>query len=634
MALYGDDFLDEIRNGNDIVDVVGEYVHLKRGGKDFMGLCPFHKEKTPSFIVVPAKQIFYCFGCGKGGDIFQFIELIENLTYRESIALLADRAKIPVPEGETREDKEEAALKEGILKANTEAARFFHKRFFEPDGEAARRYLMARKISDSTLKMFGMGYSPGERDLLYRHLKSVGIPDRIIMAAGLAYPDKSGRFTDKFRGRVIFPIFDTKGKVVAFGGRILEGGSGPKYMNSPETPAYKKSRILYALNLAKSSGKREMIMVEGYMDAITLHQAGITNTVASLGTALTELQARTLKKYADEVIISYDSDTAGQSAALRGMDILDRVGCSVKVIDITKGKDPDEFVRTNGAEAFLKLAGEALPLVEYKARSIRRGTDISTTEGSIRFLTQMAQMLAGITNDVKREMYVNKLSKEYGISTEGIAKEIIRYMRPAKALRDRQSGDGIREAMKKADQLALKSRDAVPAEIVESSSATPEARAQAAAKMAKTAHLEMSLIALICTDNRICMKMGDTINAGIFTVSENMEVAKRLINHIKEGREITPAEIAGMYKGDMAGIFSKILINECNCEDNIKAAGEIAGKLNDIKLFTRREEILAMLGGKDGSVDQPLDTQEMEKLQAELNSLVIRKKGVGRENKN
>jgi len=384
---YSDELIEEIRINNDIVDVVSEYVRLEKRGKNYFGLCPFHREKTPSFSVESEKQIFYCFGCGKGGNVFQFISLAEKLDYIEAVKLLADRAKIVLPESDDAQEAERAKLRKQVLSINLSAARYYNDALHSEKGRIALEYLKKREISEQTVRKFGLGYSTDDWDSLYRHLKADGFTDEEMLKSGLIMQSSKGNLYDRFRGRLMFPIFDIRGSVIGFGGRVLDN-SMPKYMNSPETVVYNKGKHLYALNFAKNSGSKNLIVVEGYMDTISLYQRGINNAVASLGTALTESQGRILKKYAEEIVISYDADTAGQAATMRGLNLLNDIGCNVKVLTVPDGKDPDEYIRKNGANGFKKLADGALSLVEYKIKILRTDQDLSTTDGKVAFLNK------------------------------------------------------------------------------------------------------------------------------------------------------------------------------------------------------------------------------------------------------
>ena len=359
------------------------------------------------------------------GSVIQFVMGVENLDYVETIKLLADKAGVLLPEGKDDEYKEVARKKKEIIKINVEAARFFYEQIEDEKNNNAKEYLASRGIKRNTVRKFGIGYSLKEWDALYKHLKAKGYDDDILLESGLVLENKKGGYYDRFRGRIIFPIFDLRGNVLGFGGRVLDN-SEPKYMNSPETIVYNKRKHLYGLNFAKDSSHKRIIVVEGYMDVISLFQFGIINTVASLGTALTQSQGRLLKKYTEEIIISFDADTAGKAATIRGLDMLDDIGCNVKVLEMPDGKDPDEFVKKNGADAFNNLIKKSLSLVEYKIKDLKSGINTNTTEGKIIFLNKTADILSKMENDIEREMYIKKIAKEYEISQESIYAEVLK----------------------------------------------------------------------------------------------------------------------------------------------------------------------------------------------------------------
>ena len=345
MVRYSDDIIEEIISRNDIVDVISQYVTLKRSGRNFLGLCPFHKEKTPSFSVSPDKQIFHCFGCGVGGNVVHFVSKIENLNFKESLEMLADKAGMALPTSNVEVDSKKQQLKEKVYKINEEVANFYHETLYMPIAKPAQEYVKKRKLDNRTLKNFKIGYAPNGNNL-YKFLKEKGFEEEEILASTLVKKYNNG-YVDTFRNRLMFPIMDIKNRVIAFGGRVLDS-SLPKYINSPDTVVYNKGRNLYGLNVAKNAKTDNVIMVEGYMDCISLHQRGIPNAVASLGTALTEAQGRLLRKYFEKVVISYDSDGAGQAATLRGLEILKNIGCDVRILQMEGAKDPDEYVIKKG----------------------------------------------------------------------------------------------------------------------------------------------------------------------------------------------------------------------------------------------------------------------------------------------
>ena len=424
MAIYTDELKEEIRSANDIVDVISQYVPLKRSGRNFFGLCPFHKEKSPSFSVSPDRQYFHCFGCNKGGDVFTFVSEIERLSFKETIELLAERAGIDLPVAENSEFNKNQYLKDRMYKINSAAAIFYHERLYKPLAKIAQEYVKKRKLDNNTIKAFKIGYS-GEYNELYKHLRSSGFKDDEILQTGLVNKTDKGEFIDRFRKRLMFPIMDVSGKVIAFGGRKLEKNEKlAKYINSNENLVYSKKKHLFALNLAKQSNSKKLILVEGYMDAVSLYQRGITNVIASLGTALTEEQGRLIRKYSEQVIISYDSDSAGQDAILRALGILDKQGCDARVLQMEGAKDPDEYVVKYGSGRFNLLVENAISLTEFKIKMLKQKYDLNNSGDKIRFLKELTKILAEVENKIEREIYVDKISQMYNISKEAIYAEI------------------------------------------------------------------------------------------------------------------------------------------------------------------------------------------------------------------
>ncbi len=587
---YSDEIIEEIRINNDIVDIISEYVKLEKKGKDYFGLCPFHREKTPSFSVVPGKQIFYCFGCGKGGNVFHFIMNAENLEYIEAVRYLADRAKIQLPEGGA-EDEEKSRLRQSLLIINTEAARFFYNTLESGKYSKANEYLKNRGITQNTIKKFGLGYHPEGMDALYRYLKSKGFEDETILTSGLVLSGKKGGYYDRFRGRIIFPIFDIRGNVIAFGGRVLDS-SMPKYMNSPETPVYSKGKNLFALNFAKNSGEKQLIIVEGYMDVISLHQSGIINTVASLGTALTESQGRMLKKYSEEVIISYDADTAGQSATMRGLEILNDIGCNVRVLRVPDGKDPDEYIKKKGPDSFRKLVDNASSLFEYKIASYRKEMDISSPQGKISFLNKIAEVLAKSNNRFEIETYARKVANDYEISEEAIISEV--YKKVNRKENVRRTGN-IAE-IKKTDV----------AEDVNASA---------------NIHDERMLLSIICMDNNTYKLVKDKIKAEDFANEESRNIYNLITEKMEKSKGIVPGELLSMLDGSCANEYARIIQNECSFEDNGRAVSDLIRSLMKRKNMRRTKEILDLLNNKES-----LSEGDVEKLKIEWNQLIMERK--------
>lgn len=424
MVQYSDDLKEEIRAANDIVDVISQYVTLRRSGRNYFGLCPFHREKSPSFSVSPDRQYFHCFGCHKGGDVFTFVSEIERLSFKETVEFLAERGHVTLPTVENEGFNEKQYLKDRMYQVNIEATKFFHERLYQPLAKIAQNYVKERKLDNSTLKAFKIGYS-GEYNELYKHLKSKGFKDNEILATGLVNRNDRGEFIDRYRKRLMFPIMTVSGKVVAFGGRRLDNNEKTaKYINSNENLIYSKKQHLFALNIAKQSDSKQLILVEGYMDAISLHQRGIHNVVASLGTALTEEQGRLLRRYSEQVLMSYDSDGAGQEAIMRGLEILQNQGVDARVIQMDGAKDPDEYIIKYGSERFNLLAKNAISLVEFKVKMLRKKFDLENATDKVRFLKQITKILSEVENNIEREIYIDKIAEQYGISKEAIYVEV------------------------------------------------------------------------------------------------------------------------------------------------------------------------------------------------------------------
>ena len=415
MPYYPEEIIEEVRSRNDIVDIISGYIKLKKSGNSYFGLCPFHGEKTPSFHVIPDRQMYHCFGCGVSGNVYTFVMEYENYTFREAVEMLADRAGVALPKMEySKEAKAEAERKNTLLEINKLAANYFYYQLRQPQGQQGYEYLKKRKLSEETMKRFGLGYSNKTSDDLYRYLKdNKGYQDSILRESGLFTYSERGVF-DKFWNRVMFPIMDANSRVIGFGGRVMGDGE-PKYLNSPETKIFEKSRNLYGLNYARTARKGYMLLCEGYMDVIALHQAGFTNAVASLGTALTERHASLLKRYTDTVILTYDSDGAGVKAALRAIPMLRAVGISTKVLNMRPWKDPDEFIKNLGAEEFEKRIGEARNSFLYEIDILRRDVDMEDPEQKTKFYNAAARKLLEFTEPLERNNYVEAVAREFYI---------------------------------------------------------------------------------------------------------------------------------------------------------------------------------------------------------------------------
>ena len=434
-----EDFIAELKYKSDISEIASSYMQLKRRGRNLVGLCPFHGEKTPSFNIYAENGSFYCFGCGAGGDVITFVMKIENLDYMEAVKFLAQRAGMTVPEDAV--DDSVSKLRTRIFEANREAARFYYSQLFTPQGSSALSYLRNRALSDKTITRFGLGYAPNNRFALTNHLKSKGFTDTELISANLVFKARSGKgVVDRFVDRVMFPIIDLRGNVIAFGGRIMSDQK-PKYLNTSDTLVFNKSQNLFSLNNAKNSGTRRLILCEGYMDVIAVNQAGFTDAVATLGTSLTTEQAMLMKRYCDEVVICYDSDEAGLKATQRAIGILRNVGLVVRVLSIPDGKDPDEFLRKNGDKgpaAFKYILENSGNDVEYRLQKLRMDYDLNSSDGKFAYLTQAVKVLATLDNDMEKDIYASKLSSDVSVEKNSIMEQIRKASR-AKYASDRKS---------------------------------------------------------------------------------------------------------------------------------------------------------------------------------------------------
>ena len=425
MERYNDEILDEIRSRNDIVSTISQYMTLKRKGRNYFGLCPFHNEKSPSFSVSPDKQIFHCFGCGVGGDVINFVKKIENIGFLDSVRLLAEKSGIQLPNDISKAEEENIKLKNRVYKINELAAKFYHENLYKPTSKIAQDYIKKRKLNNATLKSFLMGYASNSSNELLRYLKEHGFTEEELLASCLIGKSDRGYY-DKFRNRLMIPIRDERGRFIAFGGRVLDD-SKPKYINSPENIVYSKGRNLFGLNVAREGvhgPSKRLLIVEGYMDAISLYQRGITNVVASLGTALTDSQGRLLRRNTEQVILGYDADGAGQQAIIRGMEILKSMDIDIRILQISGAKDPDEYVLKFGPEKMVKAMDEAISAIEFKIKVLRANLDLNNVNDKVKFLTEIAKILSNVDNNIEREVYIDRISKVYEISKNAIVSEV------------------------------------------------------------------------------------------------------------------------------------------------------------------------------------------------------------------
>ena len=452
--LYSDDIIEEVRMKNDIVDVVSQYVKLTRRGSSYFGLCPFHNEKTPSFSVTPSKQMYYCFGCGAGGNVFNFVMEYENYSFGEALSHLADRAGVQLPRIEySSEAREKAKQRETLLEINRQAAQYFYYQLRRESGQIGYRYLTDRGLSDETIRKFGLGYSDKFSDDLYKFLKGKGYGDDQLRDSGLFNVDERHGMYDKFWNRVIFPIMDVNNRVIGFGGRVMGEGK-PKYLNSPETKIFDKSRNLYGLNVARTSRKPYLILCEGYMDVISMHQSGFTNAVASLGTSLTSGHASLLKRYTQEVLLLYDSDEAGVKAALRAIPILREAGINSRVVDLKPHKDPDEFIKTEGAEAFQQRLDQARDSFMFRVSVSEKDFPMEEPQGQNRFFERCARLLLELSDELERNLYIEAIVRQYhryGISVEDLRKRVNTLAMKGTPIEQRQQPKTVeaRQAQKK-----------------------------------------------------------------------------------------------------------------------------------------------------------------------------------------
>ena len=523
-------FLDELTERSDIVEVVGQYVRLtKKSGANLFGLCPFHSEKTPSFSVSPDKQIYHCFGCGKGGGVINFIMEIENLDFRDAVAFLARRANMPMPEEAEGED---SSRRGRLLELNRDAARFFYDRLVSSDGRAAQEYVAKRGISGAMVRNFGLGFAPNEWNALTDAMRKKGYTDRDLLDAGLMKPGKKGGDYDTFRNRLMFPVIDVRGSVIGFSGRILDDGE-PKYLNSPETQVFSKSRNLFGLNLAKKTKRGYIILVEGNIDVVSLHQAGFDCAVASLGTSLTPEQARLLSRYTKEVILCYDSDAAGKKAAQRAIGILEKLDMKVRVLQVTGAKDPDEFIRRNGADAFANLIEGSAGQMEYRLAVLAEQYPPDTAEGKVDFFRAAAALLAVIPNAVEREVYAARAADIAGVKKEAVSDEVERLRRSK-----------MRGAKKKENR--------------DKTRPIPTARRGIRYDDPRSARAEEGLIRLLYLDPGIA-RGRELPEASAFSSELLGRFYSELLERIRSGERISLGVLAGRFTSEEMSHFTSLL---------------------------------------------------------------------------
>ncbi len=571
MPRYSDDIIQEVFAKNDIVDYISQYVRLQKRGRDYSGLCPFHHEKSPSFHVSQEKQLFHCFGCGASGNLVQFVMKAENLDFVEALKVLADRVGMILPEQSDAYDKQRNETKQRIYKMNKLAGRFFYDRLTKStDGREGLKYFYDRGITPKTITTYGLGYAPDGYDVTINYMRTQGYTDAQIVEAGLA-GESNGRIYDRFRGRVMFPIIDLRGNVIGFGGRVMgdkvdrNGNKVAKYLNSAQTPVFDKGRNLFSLNFAKNTKETKMILCEGYMDVISTYQAGVQNIVATLGTALTENQARLLMRYCSEIVICYDSDEAGQKAALRAIDIINEAGGKSRVMRLKGSKDPDEFIKKNGVEAFRMAVEKALPSTEYKLSLIKGRYNLSSTEGKVKFVGDAAQALVGVQDAVEVDAYVKRVSDETEISRDAIYSELKKKAAQQKAMEQNRS-----EMRTVAAQ-----RDEPSAAGVGSDSAQLKA--------------ERRLLYLASRERKLWREVKEEFKPEDFSEGVNRRTAQLVYDAWENGTEPDAAVILNEFSGNDIQEASKIFYNMEIYSDNSATVAEL---IKNIKISRIDAQIL------------------------------------------
>ncbi len=592
MVRYSDELLDDIKTKNDIVDIVSQYVVLKRAGRNYMGLCPFHKEKSGSFCVSPDKQIFHCFGCGVGGNVFHFISKIENVNFKESVEILANRAGVDLPLSDNFEDDKLSKLKSRVYEVNKCAAEFYHQNLYKTTAKPAQEYVKKRHLDNKTLKAFKIGYS-GRFNELYTELKTKGFTEEEILASCLVNKNPDGKFIDRFRNRLMFPIIDIRERVIAFGGRVLDD-SKPKYINSPEDIVYSKGRNLFAFNIAKKNNPKTIIMVEGYMDAVSLHQRGITNAVASLGTALTEAQGRLLRRSCEKVIIGYDADGAGQAATLRGLEILQNLGCDIRILQIEGAKDPDEFVVKYGPERFQMYVDKAISLVEFKVKMLKNNLNLDNVNDKIKFLNEVARILAKVSNSMEREVYVDKISLEYKVSKEAIYGEINKLLYA--------NNKTEQKLEKKVTTVKPNSNTAREQQIDD-----------------KTKRTEALVIYLLVNyQEKSFDKLKKLIENNVIKIERNKTIINKLYEEHEKGN-INIDNILNLFEDESTiNYLSGIMSSDFEITDIDKGIDDVIATYRKEVLVQRRNQILGQLDNSN------LTKEEIANLETELNGIIIK----------
>ena len=590
MLRYSDEIIEEIRQNNDVVDIISQYVHLTRKGRNYFGLCPFHNEKSPSFSVSPDRQIFHCFGCGVGGNVYTFLMKIEGITFKEALEQLAERANIQLPTLTSGADTAKEELKAKVYKVNEFTAEFYHQNLYKPNAKMAQEYVKKRKLNQETLEAYKIGFS-GKFDELYKALKQQGFGEKEILESGLVNKNDNGTYIDRYRNRLMFPICDARGKVIAFGGRVLDD-SKPKYINSPENIVYSKGRHLFGLNVAKKYSSKKLLIVEGYMDVISLHQRGIENVVGALGTTLTEQQGWLLRKSTEQVILGFDADGAGQTAVARSMEILQNMGCDMRVLQIEGAKDPDEFIVKFGEGRFKLAMENAISLVEFKVKNLRKDINLENAADKIKFLNEIAKILAKVENTIEREIYIEKIAKGYNISKEAIFAEVNKLIYSnSKGIQTLQEQN---KTIRKVEQ-------------------NKEEKISVNENLIKR---ENTIIALLIDANKnVFEKIKQNIKPEDFKDSINREIAQKLYEEL-EKQDSNINKLIDTFDEETQNHITMVMATDYEIENVEKAVDDILQKYKREKLDDRKQEILKQL-------ETEQDTEIKQQLGKELNSIII-----------
>ena len=583
---YSDEILDEVKSSNDIVDVISQYISLKRSGRNYFGLCPFHNEKSPSFSVSPDKQIFHCFGCGVGGNVISFISKIEGIGFKESIEVLAERANIKLPTIDNSIDSKKEELKAKVYKVNIFTAEYYHKKLYEPSSKIAQEYVKKRHLNNETLQSFKIGFS-GKFDELYQALKKEGFNDEEILESGLVNKNENGKYIDRYRNRLMIPIFDERNRVIAFGGRVLDD-SKPKYINSPENIVYSKGRHLYGLNVAKKGDTKRLLIVEGYMDAISLHQRGITNVVASLGTALTTSQGWLLRKNCEQVILGFDSDGAGQTAILRAMEVMQNMGCDMRVLQMTGAKDPDEYVLKYGAVRFQKLLDDAISLIEFKIKILQKDLNLENASDKIKFLNEIAKLISKIENTMEREIYIEKIAKGYNISKEAIYAEV----------------NKLQYSNRKSSNILEKERPVV-SRVKREENISEEITKR-----------ENTILWILINSVDTYKTIKENIKIEDFKNEENKEILKQIYNALEKGNDNISSVLDHIESEQIQSHLTEIMAEDYGITDNKKAIEDLLKKYELEKLESKRDKLTEELS-------QEQNAEKKRSLGQELNNIVL-----------